>query len=371
MKKDPAYAMKHDAQIQLSSWEYLMYCEMVDESLFYNLTVVDGGHAIQRVGSDAPPRILLTGHRCNCASVQAFNGFQCPHEIARDKKFRKELFDPFWNCMAKIGHSTSDRSIYEPEDSSSSTMLQNNEDTNIPCDPEVATGSDIEGCQLSQSGSEFSQQRDKRTNKRYANYGALQELASELVEACANNTEVTHDVAGVLSYVLEAVKSNNMESMTKEQTLSRFLLRYSGVPGGRCGDMYNPTGPNMRTVPGPGRQSKGHLKSTAEKISLQTKKKAGRGLPMSQIEVIPHLEQTPNTYPDLEPMAAAKKKRSSTFCGDLSHARWDACLSKGRAACIGGRCVEATQSSYREFHDQLANVGYYIIHKMTQENGGF
>jgi hypothetical protein len=100
-----------------------MCCEMVDESLFYNVTVVDGRHAIQRVGSDAPPRILLTGHRCNCASVQAFNRFQCPHENARDKKFRKELFDPFWNCMTKNGHSTSDRTMYEQEDYSSSTLL--------------------------------------------------------------------------------------------------------------------------------------------------------------------------------------------------------------------------------------------------------
>ena len=66
-----------------------------------------------------------------------------------------------------------------------------------------------------------------------------------------NNSEVTHDVAVFLSYVLEAVKSNSMESTMKENTLSWFLSQYDGVPGGRCVDMYNPEGPNTRTVPGP------------------------------------------------------------------------------------------------------------------------
>ena len=73
-------------------------------------------------------------------------------------------------------------------------------------------------------------------------------------------------MAGFLSYVLEALKSNNMESMTKEKTMSQFFSRYDGVHGGRCGKMYNPEGPNMRTVPGPVNSKGRRLNSTAENI---------------------------------------------------------------------------------------------------------
>ena len=53
--------MKHDNMVQLSYWGYMMYCEMVNKSFFYNVTMVDGGHTIQYVGSDAPPCVIWSG----------------------------------------------------------------------------------------------------------------------------------------------------------------------------------------------------------------------------------------------------------------------------------------------------------------------
>ena len=58
--------------------------------------------------------------------------------------------------------------------------------------------------------SEFSLPQDGRTNKRYATYGSLQELASNIVEVWSNNSEVTHEVDILFSYAIAAVKSINM-----------------------------------------------------------------------------------------------------------------------------------------------------------------
>eukprot|EP00978_Attheya_sp_CCMP212_P022031 scaffold65099_cov68-Attheya_sp.AAC.5 len=109
---------------------------------FYNVTVVDGGHIIQHVGSDAPPCILLsTRQRCNYASVEAFNEFQCPHKNARDKKFCKELLIYFGTSWPKSDIPCQTES------------WMNKNTTPMIC-------SDSEGCHLSQSMSGFSQQRD-------------------------------------------------------------------------------------------------------------------------------------------------------------------------------------------------------------------
>ena len=67
-----------------------------------------------------------------------------------------------------------------------------------------------------------------------------------------------------------------MEYTTNEKNMSQFLSQYYGVTGGRCGDIYNTEGPNMRKVPGPGRSKVLRLKSTSENIFLN-KKKPGRG----------------------------------------------------------------------------------------------
>jgi hypothetical protein len=64
MLNDIAYAMKHDSLIDLSSWGHELFCEVVDESLFYIVSVTEGGHSIHRVGSEAPPRIDSKGFPC-------------------------------------------------------------------------------------------------------------------------------------------------------------------------------------------------------------------------------------------------------------------------------------------------------------------
>ena len=90
-----------------------MYCEISDESLFYNMTVVYGRHTIQHVSSYATPCVMLSVQCCNCDSVEAFNELQCTDENERDKKFSKKFFDPFWYYMDIIVHFTSDRIVDE------------------------------------------------------------------------------------------------------------------------------------------------------------------------------------------------------------------------------------------------------------------
>ena len=76
---------------------------------------------------------------------------------------------------------------------------------------------------------------------------------------------------------------------------------------------------------------------------------------MSQIKDVTNID-TSNTYIYLESMDAARKKVVN-FYGDFYHSQWDACIIKGIASYIGGRCVEATQGSYWEFNDKMVNYG--------------
>ena len=73
----------------------------------------------------SPPYVVFSGQLWNCASVEAFNRFQCTHDNVKDKKLRKDLFDPFWYFVAKIGHYASDRTVDEQE-AYSSDMYGNN-----------------------------------------------------------------------------------------------------------------------------------------------------------------------------------------------------------------------------------------------------
>ena len=76
---------------------------------------------------------------------------------------------------------------------------------------------------------------------------------------------------------------------------------------------------------------------------------------------MPKLIQIWNKWPRTE-------KKVMQIFGDVSHALWDACISKGREVYIGSICVVATQESYRLFHNNTGNYGYYITHEIKQEN---
>eukprot|EP00978_Attheya_sp_CCMP212_P002880 scaffold5900_cov60-Attheya_sp.AAC.2 len=107
----------------------------------------------------------------------------------------------------------------------------------------------------------------------------------------------------------------------------------------------------MRTLPGSGRPSKKRLISSSEHHSNVSRKH-----PSINNDVPVFVE---NRVP-AEPAAGVNKKRKCTFCGDSSHARWDACLTKGKASEIGGVTIEPTRKSYRDFHDNLQSTTHYL-----------
>lgn len=387
MENNYAYKALFDALCKLSPWGYEIFETYVNLSHLYICTEVETGHRIQKAGSDKPPRLILFGDRCDCSANISYDDFQCYHELARDKAFRIELFNKFWLQLERIGQSYPDESMHQNEENLqiNSGPRQHdgpNELYNIPADnaqdqSDASIGSvgeedfihppdddDDDDCDSFDAEFPVAFGPKKKANHR-TNYSVLKGLADEIVDAVSFDAEKSTHVAGVFSYILDAIQKNQLEDATKESSLERYLSRFATEKANESNKFSSVALPVPRTVARPAGNSVCRLKSSAE-IRSQGKKKSRNtkadviGISSSQLCLT---QESASSVPAPSKQSA---KRTCVFCGTQEHRGWSVCKKEGKASKLNAVIVHESSHGYRSFVDNLYNPNFFLDEKATE-----
>ena len=170
------------------------------------------------------------------------------------------------------------------------------------------------------------------------NYKTLTTLTKELVDACSGSTKHTAQIAGVLLYVLDAVKNDRVEEATKEKSLDRFLSAFEEV--NQTGDVFDQSEsgamPVRRTV----------AKASGKAFTCH---KSTREIKSSKRKSCTPVKGTMN------------RTRKCVFCGSGKHTVWKQCLLVCRASELNAKPVEATKEAYRDFVDRMCTSGQFSL----------
>ena len=283
--------------------------------------------------------------------MMTYKQVQCKHEIARDKCFRSDMWDTFWHQMDKVGHSFNVSPSYHND--GKSTESDAHDESNNDEQPSVAYSKSAMDNSIVDEFDDASFEDlcnsdiPVNTGKKHKkHFKVLKCLSEEIIDAVSCNEDMTESVAGVLSFVLHAIKNNNVEEETKEDCLRRYLSQFSHQTRANQSMFSGSPPPVPRTVSQqPGNVTQ-RMKSNAEE-KCRTK---------------PH---TPSTSPV---PGKGRSKRSCKFCGCTDHTSWKQCQIRGKAATLRGTVVEGTGPSYRSFIDQISHPSWFIVDTILSSN---
>ena len=295
MENSYIYRAQFEALGKLSPWGYEKFEAFSNRSRLFVCSVLESAHSIEKIGSRGPPRIIPFGERCICTENLALDNFQCTHEIARDRGFRIDLFNPFWLQLSGIehshctsvnpsgssgesqlppnnlpehgnGNSTNGQEDQEPLNTNGHEAVDNNtsdvdSDTSLQGLVHMADNDDVDSLDEELPPPAFP---PKRKNQHKSNYAVMTSLANEIIEAVSFDEEKTNHVAGVFSFLLDAINGCSLEDLTKEDSLRRYMSQFVTEKANDENKFSGPSLPVPRTVSRPGSRNIGRLKSSAE-----------------------------------------------------------------------------------------------------------
>ena len=367
MDSSYTYRVKFNALTKLSPWGYELLEMFVNQSQFYTCVLSELGHVLERLGGNYPPRLIKFGERCDCDDMKTYLSVQCKHELARDKCFRLELFDIFWHQVSAVGQSFNVGNSVCPNDENPphTNGYSSEEHVSTSSKKSAANKATIpnDESDLLSDGDSFNDLCDpkvpaKNAAKHKVNFKVLKSLSNEIIEAVACKKELTEPVAGVLSFVLDAIKNDDLENATKEDCLRRYLSQFKSDKA-NDGNMFGgPTHPVTRTVAKQAGNVSQRMKSSAEINHRKCRTKHNSPSPKKSQD-----------SPSSSPVSIGRNKRSCKFCRSTDHTSWTRCVSEGKASQLNATVVQGSFASYRSFIDQINHPNYFIVQTSLTSDG--
>jgi hypothetical protein len=284
-----------DALNHLSLWGMELWNKEYNEALNYHAQSLiqdnDDHHSIQRLGSDAPPRVFSKKGRCDCNTRIAFM-FPCGHEICADGlKFVSARVNKRWLKRTTLTSSY---------DTGHPAVIDGPFDVNLHSQSDTVTNSEAPQQNQEVWDTQLSQQQSQQTKSRTKGqeYNELMSLSQSLAQAAAGS-KFGCVVGGIIIKLTQAIEGN-AEVEVGDGSWPSVLQVFSGA---------------LETFRNAfsGRRTAGNALATG--LPLQPIAQTGR-------------PQAKRFQSNIE-LAGKKRKKavlqSCGFCGSLDHQRQTAC----------------------------------------------
>ena len=425
MENKYEYKALFDAICKLSEWGFTKYQDFVNQSLRLRCATTETAHVITKTENDENPTIIPFGERCICGGNKANVSFQCKHEVCRDRGFRIELFDKFWLQLDAVQHSYSEISNQATElqptpaqstrsgDGVSSTSVSNVEPERLIADATTSSetlstqqdvteesspisndsncdetrnnssslieeptsdaqmdGNDSDDDTMafafpnedSDSECQPPEPKSKISGTHRKNYSVLKSLSDEIIDSVSFDKTKSEEVAGIFSYVLDAIKNDTLKNATKEDSLNRYMSRFTVQRQNEQNQFSINASPVPRTVARLPGNATGRLKSTSEIHRSRQKSSKSR----KQASPEPRTQLSQESVASIPVKGKRTNKRSCQFCGSQEHAKWSVCKVEGKAARLNANIVTESKTAYRQFSIEVFTPNHFVEH-LSQE----
>ena len=196
----------------------------------------------------------------------------------------------------------------------------------------------------------------------------LKSLTSEIIETVSFSRHQTEQVAGVLSFVLDFIRNDDIPNGTKEDSLRRYLSKFQSTNANKD-SAFSYEKPVARVAANlPGNMSS-RLKSSVEIGSSRSKRhKTNQSTNQDNINKNPPADFSQDSSCSPPISGTGNKGRSCLFCGARDHAHWSVCKVSGHASKLRATVVEESLSGYRMFSDQLCLENHFVTDTMLPDS---